>query len=214
MTKTAAKPRSKLAGVWYISVFFMTAMLLLVIGRLIIFGLFWFMGVDFWILPNLFNEDAGVLDSFIPAYSFEYRADDWKMFAIRVFCFVLLCGGLYQLNQVHSVDDMRNFAETSFIDLLEWGKNKLAAPPQPTRRFPSLDEISTTEHDDAPSSEPTPKPFECLAPCGVEPDEDLLTSCKTLTELEKTSCFRKCTDSEKDKLTEARVLQCVSEQEL
>jgi len=65
MTKTAAKPRSKLAGVWYISVFFMTAMLLLVIGRLIIFGLFWFMGVDFWILPSkeLFQSSLDLIPS-------------------------------------------------------------------------------------------------------------------------------------------------------
>ncbi len=41
----------------------------IIVLRLVVFVLLWFAGFDCWILPNMFNEDCGIIDSFIPAYS-------------------------------------------------------------------------------------------------------------------------------------------------
>jgi translocation protein SEC62 len=53
----------------YLCVMFLFFILGLVALRLVTFVALWFFGFDFWILPNLFNEEAGVLESFQPFYS-------------------------------------------------------------------------------------------------------------------------------------------------
>jgi len=52
----------------------MTLLLLLfgfIIVRLVLFLALYGVGIDFWILPNFFADDLGIMDSFRPAYSFQ-----------------------------------------------------------------------------------------------------------------------------------------------
>ena len=64
-------------GAWYISVTLLILILSLSIVRLVVFCTFWGLGFDFWILPNIFADDLGVYDSFIPLYTFG-KATDWN----------------------------------------------------------------------------------------------------------------------------------------
>lgn len=62
-------------GVWYISVTLLLIMLAIIFVRLIVFLLLWGFFVDVWILPNFFDEDLSVADSFRPLISIEKETD-------------------------------------------------------------------------------------------------------------------------------------------
>eukprot|EP00921_Rhytidocystis_pertsovi_P012387 GHVQ01020123.1.p1 GENE.GHVQ01020123.1~~GHVQ01020123.1.p1 ORF type:complete len:394 (+),score=62.75 GHVQ01020123.1:108-1289(+) len=233
-----AWPLKMKVGVWYCSVFFMTFIIGLVVLRLFVFLIFWFFGVDMWIMPNLFDEEAGVVDSLLPLLSCEYRKDDWIMVAARAFCFVLFVASIYQLHQTHSVSDIQNFAKQSLLDVLDWGHQKLAAVPANTPKYPSIKDIeefsdhspgnetdaSTTQSvaPDAPDPTHTAVPadteedYRCLKPCGYssyeELLEDCLMACACMNELVVSPCFKKCNASTKDALHEAKRDACYEQE--
>ena len=55
-------------GVWIVCLYFMIAIVAIIITRLILYIFAASFGVSFWLLPNLFG-DYGVLDSLKPFYS-------------------------------------------------------------------------------------------------------------------------------------------------
>jgi len=57
--------------VWYMAVTFLLFFFFLVVIRALLFLFVWILGYDFWFLPFIFDETRGVVDSFIPVYSFE-----------------------------------------------------------------------------------------------------------------------------------------------
>lgn len=57
--------------VWYMSVSFLLFTFGLVFLRAAVFLVVWVIGFEFWILPNIFDETLGFVDSFKPFYSFE-----------------------------------------------------------------------------------------------------------------------------------------------
>lgn len=46
--------------------------------------IFFLFGVDIWILPNVFHDDLGVIESFSPIIGYFYRKDGWTWFFIRM----------------------------------------------------------------------------------------------------------------------------------
>jgi len=63
-------PQNAKVGVWYVSMTLLLVLLGFIITRLVLFFVLYAVGVDFWILPNFFADDAGFWDSFKPLYSF------------------------------------------------------------------------------------------------------------------------------------------------
>jgi translocation protein SEC62 len=57
--------------VWYMSVTFLLLTFGLITLRALIFLFTWMIGYELWILPNLFDESLGFVESFIPVYTFE-----------------------------------------------------------------------------------------------------------------------------------------------
>lgn len=57
--------------VWYLSVSFLIFIFVFVSLRALLFLVIWILGYEFWFLPNLFDEDLGFIESFIPLYSCE-----------------------------------------------------------------------------------------------------------------------------------------------
>lgn len=51
------------------------------------------------------------------------------MIGARVFCAFLCAGSFYKLSETHSLADMSHVATRGFLDVLEWGHQKLAAAP-------------------------------------------------------------------------------------
>ena len=66
--------------------------LFLIVLRLVLYLFLWFFGYQFWLLPNLFNEDAGFIDSFIPLTEFSKTPGTYTMVAVRAFCALLTAG--------------------------------------------------------------------------------------------------------------------------
>jgi len=59
---------------WYIAVTFLLFMFVFCSLRITLFLSLWVVGYEFWILPRLFDESLGVIESFQPIYSFENSA--------------------------------------------------------------------------------------------------------------------------------------------
>jgi len=57
--------------VWYLSVTLLIFIFFLVTVRSVLFLFVWILGYDFWVLPNLFDETLGFVESFKPVYSLE-----------------------------------------------------------------------------------------------------------------------------------------------
>eukprot|EP00920_Eleutheroschizon_duboscqi_P010967 GHVT01025730.1.p1 GENE.GHVT01025730.1~~GHVT01025730.1.p1 ORF type:complete len:307 (+),score=68.53 GHVT01025730.1:1124-2044(+) len=220
-------------AVWYVTVSFLSFILLLVFGRLILYAFFWFFGIEFWLLPNLFNDDAGIVESFLPSHSFERRNDDWIMFAARIFCAILAAAGFHQLSQTHSVYDVGNLARQSFIDVIDWGHHKLSNVPANPQLYPSLSDIQAQDDAEAAETTTTPLPSEvlevedegaveedysCLTKCGFSSFEQLMESqclmqCDCMQGVVASSCFAECPPDTQRALDEAQLDACNEEQE-
>jgi translocation protein SEC62 len=57
--------------VWYLSVTLLLVIFFLITVRAMGFLFVWIVGYEFWMLPNLFDESLGFVESFKPVYSFE-----------------------------------------------------------------------------------------------------------------------------------------------
>ncbi|GMH94349.1 hypothetical protein TL16_g12882 [Triparma laevis f. inornata] len=111
-------PQMLKVWVWYLSV----TLLLLIFGicvlRGVVFIVFWIIGRDFWILPNLFDESLGVAESFVPLYSFE-KSSGSPMFRAVVLC--LIAASIHwAISQPTEFDGMIS-AQKDFLDDLYSG---------------------------------------------------------------------------------------------
>uniref|UniRef100_A0A3B0N9K8 Translocation protein SEC62 n=1 Tax=Theileria annulata TaxID=5874 RepID=A0A3B0N9K8_THEAN len=187
-----------------------------IILRLILFLIMWFCGYDFWLFPNLFDEDLGVVDSFKPLYSFTYRKDNLTMMACRLLCSILIGVSIYQLGKTHDINDIYKFTKQSFLDVLDWGHQKLAAPPEETSFYKSLGVDLTTEFKEKGSEEPTEEgeedDYNCLLGCGFKSLDDLVKNCMTdcdcMSNLLENSCLRHCPNETVSSLTEVKIDIC------
>ena len=88
----------------------------LVIVRYVVFIVCWCCNYHFWILPNFFDDQATVLESFMPLYTFEAGTNnDTGSWIVRLSVAVALVSGSYwiyiQPNQVHAefLEGQRDF---------------------------------------------------------------------------------------------------------
>merc|ERR1711974_383974 len=112
-------------------------------------GLFWIIGFDFWIFPNLNDEYCGFLDSFQPFYSWDKRKDDPLMLLVRFGSLAIVAVAVQQIAETHSLDDVKDFVTNSYIDVIDWGVEKLLPPPASEKAMlPSLEELKNQTADD------------------------------------------------------------------
>lgn len=136
-------------GIWYLSVIFLSFYFGVLILRMLIYTLFWVIGFDFWIFPNLNDEYCGFLDSFQPFYSWEKRKDDALMLLVRFVSLAIAAVAIQQIAETHSLADVQDFVTSSYIDVLDWGVEKLTALPGSEKlALPSLDELQKANLDD------------------------------------------------------------------
>lgn len=137
-------------GVWYLSVIFLSVYFGLLLLRMILFTMFWIVGFDFWIFPNINDEYCGFLDSFQPFYSWEKRKDDALMLLVRFGSLAITAVAVQQIAETHSLADVQDFVASSYIDVLDWGVEKLTALPGSDRAaLPSLAQLQNqTDLDD------------------------------------------------------------------
>lgn len=64
-------------GVWYLCVTILLAVVGTLALRLLVFFLGWMVGLDVWLLPRLFDEEAPVKESFTPVISVARSSGQW-----------------------------------------------------------------------------------------------------------------------------------------
>lgn len=105
-------------GIWYISFYLLVFLIATAILRLILWGILYHFGLEFWLFPNYFIDSNDPRDSFLPVYSFEVRDDAAD---IRSIIFRLLSGSLIVYMSYQFCQDEKNWD-----DLVDLSKNGLS----------------------------------------------------------------------------------------
>jgi hypothetical protein len=78
-------------GIWYISFYLLVFLIVTAFVRVIIWGILYHFGLEFWLFPNYFVDSNDPRDSFLPLSSFEVRED---CFDFRSIIFRIISGSL------------------------------------------------------------------------------------------------------------------------
>lgn len=95
-------PMSVRTIVWYIAVTVLLALISVTVIQLVVFVLFWIVGIEFWIMPSLWADDTGIMEIFKPLYTWK-RASAGK--------------GLFRLGAVLGIAALGYWASTQPTDL-------------------------------------------------------------------------------------------------
>jgi hypothetical protein len=110
-------------GVWYLSVTILLFLFFFFIARAVIFVALWVGGFDFWILPNILDDELPPVESFKPLYSLVPHPKSRSGWMYRIAVGIVLLASLYwvyvQPNAYHA--QMLN-EQRSFVDDLYSGK--------------------------------------------------------------------------------------------
>mmetsp|Transcript_12429 Transcript_12429/g.37348 ORF Transcript_12429/g.37348 Transcript_12429/m.37348 type:complete len:296 (-) Transcript_12429:96-983(-) len=136
---------------WYLSVTFILLIFAIVIIRLFFFLLLWILGYDFWILPRMWDETLGILESFTPLYTLEKSADGQMYWRLGFLGAVVgMCA--WAANQPTDFDTFIS-AQKDFLDDLYSG-NLLSDVSQEYQdnldkpKFPTLEELMQQVRED------------------------------------------------------------------
>ncbi|KAI9923165.1 hypothetical protein PsorP6_002710 [Peronosclerospora sorghi] len=113
-------PQWAKVALWYMSVTFLIFVAIFVVVRLFIFFILWMIGYEYWLLPNIFDDNLSVADSFVPLYSL--RATDPSERIYRIVGFVAFtCFCVWVLNQPTDFDEYMELTK-QFTDDIYSGK--------------------------------------------------------------------------------------------
>ncbi|CAK9072553.1 Translocation protein SEC62 [Durusdinium trenchii] len=115
-------PDSAKKGIWYLSVTLLIVLFVFLTVRLVLYVVFWSVGFEFWILPNFFDEDLGVADSFRPIVSFEMGNDFGETGIFRGAGLALLLAFAYWCSQQPTEFDELYAQQMDFLAELYDGK--------------------------------------------------------------------------------------------
>jgi len=73
-------------GIWYISFYLLVFLVVTAVLRVILWGILYHFGMEFWLFPNYFIDSNDPRDSFLPLHSFEFSegATDLKSIIFRL----------------------------------------------------------------------------------------------------------------------------------
>ena len=112
-------------AIWYISFYLLVFLIVTAILRVILWGILYHFGLEFWLFPNYFIDSNDPRDSFLPVYSFEVRSDatDIKSIIFRLASGALIVYMGYQFCQDEkNIEDLKDLAEHGLTDLFEYGQ--------------------------------------------------------------------------------------------
>lgn len=77
-------PYSVKLGIFNILFYFSASIIGIAVVRLIVYIVLFPFGIDFWIFPNMFDDDVGIVESFFPFLLINRRVDGWPLFFFRI----------------------------------------------------------------------------------------------------------------------------------
>lgn len=145
-------PQTVKTGTWYTSVTFLIAFCGLIFLRAVLFLLLWTVGFDFWIFPNLFDDEASVVESFLPIMTFEKGSTAFESWISRIlFLIGLVLSGAYLYSQPTEFDEIMVIQRQFVSDLYE-GKllsnEEETFPEYEEDKMPDLDALLEEDEDD------------------------------------------------------------------
>lgn len=151
-------PKWMKVAIWYCSVTILIIFFIISVIRLVVAAIFWVFGVEFWILPRLFDESITFAQSFVPLYSYEKVAEDqfWTRISMAV-AFVSFT--VWMANQPSEFDEFI-MASRKFTDDLYSG-NLLPDRSQNSRdnidkvNIPDLDDLMKDSEENPFPDDPT-----------------------------------------------------------
>jgi len=111
-------------GIWYISFYLLIFLAVTAVLRLILWGVLYHFGMEFWLFPNYFIDSNDPRDSFWPIYSFEVREDaaDPRSIVFRLASGSLIVYMCYQFCQDEkNIADLKDLTENGISDLFDYG---------------------------------------------------------------------------------------------
>ena len=72
-------------AIYNVLFYFSASLLGLIFFRLILYIVLFPFGIDFWIFPNMFDDDLGLMESFLPFLLINRRVDEYPMVVFRIF---------------------------------------------------------------------------------------------------------------------------------
>jgi translocation protein SEC62 len=126
--------------VWYMSVTLLIFIFFLITFRGAVFLLVWILGWECWVLPNLFDETLGFVESFKPVISFEPTKEGQLIYragiavAFSSFCYWAVTQPSefdgFKKGQVDFIKDL--YAGTLLSDMSQADKDNIDKPKMPT----------------------------------------------------------------------------------
>lgn len=148
-------------AIWYLSVTFLIFVFVFCVIRLFIFFILWMIGYDFWIYPNIFDDDLGVVDSFKPLYSFRSTEKAERIYRIvGTVAFIVFC--VWIKNQPTEFDEYialtKQFTDDIYSGKLISDMTQQQKEGIETVRIPDLEELMrddevAPEHDEEDENE-------------------------------------------------------------
>jgi translocation protein SEC62 len=119
-------PISAKLGVWYCSVILLCLIMGVTVVRYVVFTLFFIVGYDFWILPNMYDDRAGFWETFSPLYFFRKRDDSCCQISVRVVTFVLVVfASVYTYLHPEVIEAIQELSVGGVSELVAWGEDKI-----------------------------------------------------------------------------------------
>jgi translocation protein SEC62 len=111
-------------AVWWVSYILLIVLLAINVVRYTLFLSLYIFGLDFWIFPNLYDDKAGILDSFKPFYTYSKREETWMTILVRLsIAIAFLYASVTIYINPEMIDDIYNHVFEAGTDFFDWGKN-------------------------------------------------------------------------------------------
>ncbi|CAH0492244.1 unnamed protein product [Peronospora farinosa] len=113
-------PQWAKVALWYMSVTFLIFVAIFVVVRLFIFFMLWMIGYEYWLLPNIFDDNLSVADSFVPLYSLRSTDPSERIYRI-IGLVAFTCFSVWVMNQPTDFDEYMELTK-QFTDDIYSGK--------------------------------------------------------------------------------------------
>ncbi|KAJ0408366.1 hypothetical protein P43SY_003092 [Pythium insidiosum] len=113
-------PQWAKVALWYCSVTFLIFIAMFVVVRLVLFFTLWMVGYEYWLLPNIFDDNLGVADSFKPIFAIKPTDPSERKYRLMgIIAFAAFC--VWVKNQPTDFDEYMSLTK-QFTDDIYSGK--------------------------------------------------------------------------------------------
>ncbi|CAD7956972.1 unnamed protein product [Amoebophrya sp. A120] len=128
---------------WYGAVLVSVGFIVFCWLRILLFLVFWIIGFEFWLMPNLFDDSLPWYEAHRPLWFLAKTCDDEAFLILRALFLLLFYAAGNELSRSSfQLEDLRWPVD----ELIDWGVNKIAPPESSSRlQLPKLKDLEMEE---------------------------------------------------------------------